>query len=483
MRAVTIDAATEAQARANRSAQACAWVYALLVAVALGHFLLGLPIQFSESFGNMQKLSMPWRELIVGEFGQEAYLRPLLWAALKLVYDLSGGDYFLWFRGLHVLQVALLIALFVALVRPRTWHDAAVLPLGLAVLIGLHTFTGTVREAFPINTFMTVLILCFAAAVIALGPYRWWHDIAAAVLFVAAALTVESGLLVGVIVLGAALVGARGLSRAGLVTMVLLFLGYFYLRFIVLDVGAPALIERSSGYGFAILERSELVERFGANPAWFYFYNVVTSAMSVLFTEPSGGVFGHTSAIVRQGLDASTAVTLISSGCVTAMVAAFAWRRRALWRRRRFERDDQLVLLFVMVLAANAVISYAYTKDVIMSPAGAFLAVATFVACRSLVTSLPAVASRATATVGVSAFLLLGAAWGNRVLETHANLRAAAFVERNDWAYAESQLREQGITLTAEGEALMNTLQRDALFRLPPPPTLVLPTVRLLDAE
>ena len=114
---------------ADRQAQAAAWVYALLVAFTLGHFLLGLPIQYSESFGNMQKLPMPWRELIIGEFGQDAYLRPLLWAALKLVYDLSGGDYFAWFRGFHAVQAVVLIALYVGLVRPRTWHDVAVLPL------------------------------------------------------------------------------------------------------------------------------------------------------------------------------------------------------------------------------------------------------------------------------------------------------------------------------------------------------------------
>ena len=41
---------------------------------------------------------------------------------------------------------------------------AAAVPLGLAALLGIHTFAGTVREAFPINTFMTILICCFAAA-------------------------------------------------------------------------------------------------------------------------------------------------------------------------------------------------------------------------------------------------------------------------------------------------------------------------------
>ncbi|HEY6361802.1 MAG TPA: hypothetical protein VIX63_11895 [Vicinamibacterales bacterium] len=480
---MTVVSDTPPQPVVNRKAQACAWAYALLVAFALGHFLLGLPIQFSESFGNMQKLSTPWRDLIAGEFGQNAYLRPMLWAAQKLVYDLSNGNYFPWFRGFHVIQVVVLILLYLGLVRPRTWRDAAVLPLGLAVLLGLHTFAGTVREAFPINTFMTVLICCYSAAVIALGTYRWWHDIAAVLLLVAAALTLESGLLVGVIVIGAALVGGRGVSRAGLAAVAALLAGYFYLRFVVLDVGLPGLIERSSGYGFRILEPPELIERFGSNPTWFYAYNVVTSAVSVLLTEPSGGAFNLTSAFLRDGLDASMLVTVIASGAVTALVGAFAWRRRAAWRSRRFDRDDQLVLLFLTVLFANALISYAYTKDVIMSPAGAFLAVAAFIACRSVLASLPAHVSGRTAAISVVAAFLVSMAWANRVLETHALLRSAAFVERNAWAYVPSHLQEQGVAVTPQAARLLRTLHDDALFRYPPPPAIVLPSVRLLVEE
>ena len=47
----------------------------------------------------------------------------------------------------------------------------------------------------------------------------------------------------------------------------------------------------------------------------------------------------------------------------------------SLMKAMRLDRDAQLIALFVMVLGANAVISYPYAKDVVMSPAGAFLAV------------------------------------------------------------------------------------------------------------
>src|SRR5262245_6194250 len=130
------------------------YAYGLLVAGVLGYFLFGLVIQVSDSFGNLLALQSPTLgELVSAQFSQRGYLRPLLWAQLKIVYELSGGNYFLWFRGIHVVQALLLIVLYVRLVRPKTALDAALVPLALAVLVGAHTFVPLVREAFPINGF------------------------------------------------------------------------------------------------------------------------------------------------------------------------------------------------------------------------------------------------------------------------------------------------------------------------------------------
>jgi hypothetical protein len=469
----TIAAATApAPAAVDWRAAWLSYAYALLAGLAMGHFLLGLPIQLTDSFGNMLKLSQSWSQLLANEFTQTGYLRPLLWANLKLVYDLSGGQYFVWFRGVHVAQVLCLVMLFVALVRPRTMTDAAVVPFGLAVLFGMHTFAGTIREAFPINTFMTILILCLVAAVIALGRYRWWNDVLGMALFVAASLTVETGLLIWVIFVGAALVGGRGLSRAGLAGLTGLLAGYFYIRFVMFDVGAPGLVERSSGFGFSVLDPDQLLARFGGSPLPFYLYNVVTSALSVLLSEPTAGVFRVTSAFLRGDVTLPAVMNLVATTSVTAAIAVFAWRRRAQWLARRFERDDQLVALFVMILAANAAISYPYTKDVIMSPAGAFFAVAGFAATRNLLRWVPDHASQKVAAAAVVAVALVSATWALRVAGTHLNLRTGAYVERNEWVYADSALADEIATLTAAEEALMRTLRDDAIFVHPPPPPL-----------
>src|SRR3989442_43091 len=56
----------------SRAAVVAAYAYGILVAAGLGHFLLGIPIQLTDSFGNMLKLDVPWGELMRSEFSQRA---------------------------------------------------------------------------------------------------------------------------------------------------------------------------------------------------------------------------------------------------------------------------------------------------------------------------------------------------------------------------------------------------------------------------
>ena len=449
-----------------------AYGYAALVACAVGYGLLGMPVQVSDSLNNIVQASEgSLSRLLVSNFWARGYLRPFLWGLIRIVFDLSNGHYFEWFRGWHVAQVALLAGLFVSLLRVRRAVDAAVVPLGLAALIGIHTFWGTIREAFPINTFMTILLCCYGAAWLALGPTRWWRDVAAALLMVFAALTVESGLLVAVVFVAAWLAGARGLSRTGAAAQVALVAGYFVLRFVVLDIGSPGLSERSSGYGFGVLERDELVARFGANPWPFYAYNVGTSLLSLLASEPRGGTFVATHRLLTGEWSGLNVVTIGATLLGSALIAAYVWSRRAEWRARRFTADDQLVAIFLAVAAANAVLCYGYTKDVILSPAGAFYALALAVAARHALDRAPSTALR-TATVSV-VLLLLSTGWGLRAVAAQLDLRQAAQAVRVEWAHVDRWLQEQDVVPTTDtGRAIVRQLQEDAIWNHPARPAL-----------
>ena len=85
------------------------YAYATLVVAGLGYFLYDLPIQVADGYGDLVKASRTTLgTLVYREFDQAGYLRPMLWGQARLVYDLSEGAYYEWFRGWHVGQVALL---------------------------------------------------------------------------------------------------------------------------------------------------------------------------------------------------------------------------------------------------------------------------------------------------------------------------------------------------------------------------------------
>jgi hypothetical protein len=463
--------------RAAAQARRWAWLsygYAALVVAGLAYALVDLPVQVSDSYGNIVKASSgTLGSLVAGEFHQAGYLRPLLWGQLRVVLDWSGGHYYEWFRGWHVGQLALLTLLFVHIVRPRRWADAAAIPVGLAALVGMHTFAGTVREAFPINTFMTVLLCCLAAADLALGPSRWWRDLAGALLSVAAALTVESGLLVPVIFVAARIAGARGLSRWGIATQVALVAGYFVLRFLVLHVGTPQLEERSSGFGFSMLDPADLIERFGGNPLPFYAYNVMSSILSVFASEPRGGLWLAARTVMQdETWSAPATLNVAASLLASALILAYGWTRRRAWFRRQTDRRDQIVLIFFAVTLANAAISYAYTKDVILSPAGMFFALALTAALSHALHAATSAPPRRVAALAV-VVLALSTAWAGRMVGAYLGLRHSAAVMREEWAYFDQALaRDSGADRSPLAMRIKQQLQDDAVWRHPVRPAL-----------
>ena len=450
------------------------YAYAALVVLGVGYFLVDLPVQVTDSYGNIVKaLHGTLGSLVYGEFHQVAYLRPLGWAQLRVVLDVSNGHYFEWFRGWHVAQIALLAVLFLRLVRPTTLAGAAASALGLAALIGMHTFAGSIREAFPLNMFLTVLICAFAALDLALGPPRWWRDVAAALLLVFASLSVESGLLVAVVIVTAFLAGARGVSRVGVVLQVLLIAGYFVLRFAILDIGSPGLEERRSGYGFSALDPEELVEKFGGNPLPFYAYNITSSVLSVLFAEPRAGTWGVTRDLLQgERWPVAGVINVISSALGTVLIGLYAWRRRREWWAWRFDRSDHLVIAFAGMLAANCVLTYAYTKDVILGTAGAFYALALTVAARHFIERMRGATARATAAAALL-LVVLSSGWAFRAVNAHLGLRHAAATMRAEWAYIDMWLEDEGQVLTDPiAIDVKRHLQADAVIKHPLRPTL-----------
>jgi hypothetical protein len=439
-----------------------------ILAAGFGVLLWRIPVQVADCINNIAAAyTQSWGDLVAGGFGTQAYLRPMIRPPIKLVLDLAPGYEAAAFRGLHVAQVFAAIALFVRALRLRTWAQACGALAALTVLTGSHTFATLIREGYPINTYLTVALCALVAVNIATEPEsRWWTDAVVVFSFLVAVGTIESGLLVWVIVAAAAIAGCRGVSRGGLATVTALVAGYFVLRFLVLDVGMPNLLERSSGFGLARLEPPQLVERFGDNPWPLYAYNVASAASTVLFNEPRDGVFVLGRAWIEGAVRPWMVLDVIAAAVATMLIAWFA--ARFAWRRRPGEWTDAQRLLFIAagVVAANAVISYPYAKDQVMSVAGIFVALATAGSIGALIEVPPR--HRAARFAAILLVATAASLWSLRVVGQQHALVHTAFVTRNDWATVDALELHERFGSSPGLVALLTTLRARALAADPP---------------
>ena len=134
------------------------------------------------------------------------------------------------------------------------------------------------------------------------------------------------------------------------------------------------------------------------------------------------------------------------------------------------------------IRAANAAISYPYTKDVIVSVAGALFALAAFAAARRTVAWLPDTLPRHR-IAGTMLIALVSGAWSLQAAAMYLELRSAAYAQRQRWAYAELTLEDDLRRFDARERALFRTLRDEALFAGPEPPPLDLGLDTLLRTE
>jgi hypothetical protein len=448
-----------------------AWAYVItgVFAASFAYDLLHIPVQV---FDALEEILAAYRSPSVSSSFWDAafnvaYLRPLRIAQIKGLFDVAQGHYWLTYRGFHVLLLVACLLLFTRALRVRTTVDLCAAAFALTVLTGLHTFRALIQEAFPINHFLEIVVLALVTLNLAQARPRGVIDVAAAATFTVAALTLESGLLIWIVAISAWIAGLRGISGRGIGFMTILLAGYFYVRFVSLSVGTPGLIERSSGFIFETLDPPQLQERFGDRLAVFYGYNVLASALSVLFSEPQGGIFVVTRSWLNGEMPLRFVLAVFSSVTTTALILAAAVQRT---RRREWDSTDCVLVVFAAILMANAVLSFAYTKDDIMTVAGALYALAAYVAIRHVGYRLPNMRwlSAAVLTVLIAA---VGTAWSIRSLGVHQIARTAAFKTRNDWARQPGEWKRNGRWPSdAAEQRLILRLRDDALAERPPNP-------------
>ena len=461
-----------------------AWIVTAIMAATVCYSVLRIPLQVTDSLVPM--LDAQKTPSVIGAFASGArasgYFRPLRAAQIQALFELSNGHYFAAYKGFQAAMVAVVFALFLLVLEVNSLHRLAALLFALTVLTGLHSFRGSVWEAYPVNHSLEIVAFCLLALLLARSNGGRWSDAAAALTFLAAVSTVESGLLVWVVIVAAWLTGARGVSGRGVLVVTALLAGYVALRFAYLHTGVPALSERSSGFGLRQLDPAELQRRFGAWPYGFYAYNVVSSLLTVLFSEPRAGIWTIPAEFVRGRVAAGTVINVVSSAVTTVIIGWFVAARRDAWRpafaqalrrgKPEFDRDDQIVLVSCAVIIANAVISYSYTKDEIMGPAGVFYALAACVGIVFVLRTVGEQIDRGADPLGPRVPLatlalvlaIVSAGWVVRTAGLHYQMNLMTFYDRNEWVYVDDWLVQQkSAPSTDAGKALVRQLREDAV--------------------
>jgi hypothetical protein len=357
-------------------------------------------------------------------------LRYLQARALLAFTQATGLTYHAVFRGLHVVLLLMLIALFVAAVRVRNGPDLMAFTVAFPVLLGIHTFLAMLYEAFPVNHFAEVGVCALGLFVLAQHQPRWFVPVIACVLLALSLSVIESGAMVWVTVICCAAAGLRGTNRTTVVATTAVFAGYLLLRY-MLGISSPGIGGHGSGFGDRFYSPEELAQRFGTHPLGFMIYNVTGGLASLLFAEPRQGVFALLGAWREGEIHPVVLINVISSSATTAVLIWYAAAR--LPRSRSGWSDaDRTFVAACSAFIVNAAFNAVYIKDEIMSPAGLFYAIATFVAVRALIDSLP---TRTLATTSLATGLLVtvAALWTFRVVGVHYQLRYDAFTTRNDW--------------------------------------------------
>lgn len=450
---------------------------AMIVAALIGLFLFSLPLQLSDMLANLLQVQrVSWSEI----FGLvlEGHPRPAIWITLKFFFELARGQEFFTFKALQAAMVLATLLLAVRLMQVRTPVDFATAAITLYIIVGMNTFYGLINEGFPINNHLTPVLGALVAANLAYSRGGLLVDLAAVLTFLFAVLSVETGLLIPVILVTAYLVGWRGVSLGAIGAIVLLAVAVFILRGLVVETGdAGSLINTTSGYGFTRYEPSELREMFAGRLYVFFLYNVGSALASVILSQPTDGRWEAVAALLNGGLLSYQKVEIISSLAIALLVGLFAVRRWRAWCARDLTHADRLVLLALAVLPANASLSFAYSKSVILATVGIFWALAAFAAIRDILNRAvsPSVGLVSTVT-GVALVAAISGAFVVRAMSAHYSMYSLAISSQSDWVM---RVTRDDQPKTAEERALVERLQAEALA-LPMPPKPLLPQWLLL---
>ncbi len=226
-----------------------------------------------------------------------------------------------------------------------------------------------------------------------------------------------------------------------------------------------------NGFGFSMLAPERVRAEFGDPPVLLWIYNIVSTFLTVVISEPRDGVFSFVESLLARdmeswrwfhvGLSALTSATIVVG--LMLQRSAYGLPAEAL---AEAGRDRLLVVLGLALMVFGSGLGFLYTRDRIALSAGVGYALLLYVAVVSLMERMPA--DGWTRRLVSGALVVLAAAWVVRSGETFLQLRDTAWDYHLEWT---TRFAEKG-GATEDRTELFTALQKEALSQTPADPRL-----------
>ena len=395
-----------------------------------------------------------WTQAVADAFTSGREYRPLFDLAIKAAYQ-TAGTWLPFYQTLVLLLFAAVLILVVALCRPVGAHRALAACVAVSCVSALHT-SRILFGFWPLNHYAAVMVCVLLAVALALQAATRRFDW----LFGPLALVAMFGLELGALIIPLTVVlwwfGAPGIGRRGVLSLVVGAAVYGVVRLTFAEYSGESLYA-DTGFVFQTVDAASLRTRFGDSPWLLWIYNVGSTFLTIVASEPREGVFSFVESLLARDMESwrwfhvglSTLTTLVIVG---GLLRGWPWS----------ERDRLLVVAGCALLAFGSALGFLYTRDRIGLAGGIGYALLLYVAIASWLEPAAVKWLRTAVTVTIA---LVAAAWVIRSGETFFQLRDLAWDYRTEWTERFDELGAR-----QEQTVLLQQLRRAALAKTPADP-------------
>lgn len=430
------------------------------LAVGLGYWAFHTPFPYGDGLRTFDyAVRYSWPDVWAQLFSGTEEFRPLYFAAVKLVHDLSGGPSVAAFRTIQMGFIVLDLSLLYLLFKPRSASSWFGFTMSVCCFIGLHTAIDNLTASTPLPFGPVVFALIVGTLLLLRRAPGRRIDIAAGVMSLAAVFLIEYGVVLGLMWMVAGLT-RMGSARRSTAAWALAGLGvYAAIRLLTNAQPVPGPFYSDTGYLFGTLSLSDQEALFGGRAWLLQIYNVVSTLLTVLLSEPRAGIYRALDSFVNDAsIEPWQIIHWASSLAATTLVIVWATK----WNRLSDDARRTLAL-GVIVIGVNSLLGYLYTRDRIPVVAGMYYAVLVGLAASAAWehrSKLAASADRALLTV---LLVVLGLSWASRATGTILIARDQAWMARDEWTEFNQSGRSGDPDWDELTEALRQDLQRQAL--------------------